>query len=277
MTQTVLITGCSSGIGRAAAHGLRQAGFQVLATARQADDVAALAAAGFAAHRLDLTDEASIEEAARWALDQCQGRLWGLVNNGAYGQPGALEDLPTDALRRQFDSNFFGWHHLIRQLLPAMLAQGQGRIVQVGSVLGLVAMRFRGAYNSSKFALEGYTDTLRLELRGSGVQISLIEPGPIETRFRVHALAAFRQAIDVEHSRHAEEYRQTIKRLGRAEGSPSGPFTLPAEACLPPLLHALQAKRARRRYRVTRPAKWFYYLRRLLPTAWLDALLARSA
>lgn len=277
MTQTVLITGCSSGIGLAAARGLRQAGFRVLATARHEADVAVLAAEGFAAHRLDLSDEASIEAAARWALSQSQGQLWALVNNGAYGQPGALEDLPTAALRRQFETNFFGWHHLTRQLLPAMLANGQGRIVQVGSVLGLVAMRFRGAYNSSKFALEGYTDTLRLELRGTGVQVSLIEPGPIETQFRRHALAAFRQAIDLDHSRHAEEYRQTLQRLGRAEGSPSGPFTLPAEACLPPLLHALQARRPRRRYQVTRPAKWLYYLRRLLPTAWLDALLARSA
>lgn len=202
MSRFVLITGCSSGIGLAAAKALGQHGYTVIASARKAEDVAQLRQLGLLAVELDLANEASIERGAAEAQALAGGRLYGLFNNGAYGQPGALEDLPTQALREQFDTNLFGWHHLIRQLLPAMLAAGEGRIVQNSSVLGLVAMKYRGAYNASKFALEGYTDTLRLELAGSGVQISLIEPGPIDTRFRANARAAFLRHIEPAASRH---------------------------------------------------------------------------
>lgn len=209
----VLITGCSSGIGLAAAKALGDHGFTVIASARKADDVAQLQQQGLLAVQLDLADTASIEQGAAEALTLAGGRLYGLFNNGAYGQPGALEDLPTEALRAQFDTNLFGWHHLIRQILPTMLAAREGRIVQNSSVLGLVAMKYRGAYNASKFALEGYTDTLRLELEGSGVHISLIEPGPIDTRFRANAHAAFVRHIDPAQSRHQGAYRQTLTRL----------------------------------------------------------------
>ena len=270
----VLITGCSSGIGLAAAKALGAHGFTVIASARKGEDVAQLRQQGLLAVQLDLADTASIERGGAEALALAGGRLYGLFNNGAYGQPGALEDLPTEALRAQFDTNLFGWHHLIRQVLPAMLAVGEGRIVQNSSVLGLVAMKYRGAYNASKFALEGYTDTLRLELEGSGVHISLIEPGPIDTRFRANARDAFVRHIDPAQSRHQGAYRQTLTRLEK-EGATSG-FTLSSEACIPPLLHALQNKRPKHRYPVTLPTKLFTVLRRLLPSRWLDRILGKS-
>ncbi|MCZ0751479.1 SDR family oxidoreductase [Aeromonas enteropelogenes] len=275
MSRFVLITGCSSGIGLAAAKALGEHGFTVIASARKAEDVTRLQQAGLLAVQLDLADPASIEQGAGAALALAGGRLYGLFNNGAYGQPGALEDLPTEALREQFETNLFGWHHLIRQVLPAMLAAREGRIVQNSSVLGLVAMKYRGAYNASKFALEGYSDTLRLELVGSGVHISLIEPGPIDTRFRANARAAFLRHIDPAQSRHQAAYQQTLSRLER-EGGARG-FTLPSEACIPPLLHALTSKRPRHRYPVTFPTRLFAILRRLLPSRWLDRILAKSA
>lgn len=275
MSRFVLITGCSSGIGLAAAKALGEHGFTVIASARKAEDVTRLQQAGLLAVQLDLADPASIEQGAGAALALAGGRLYGLFNNGAYGQPGALEDLPTEALREQFETNLFGWHHLIRQVLPAMLAAREGRIVQNSSVLGLVAMKYRGAYNASKFALEGYSDTLRLELVGSGVHISLIEPGPIDTRFRANARAAFLRHIEPAQSRHQAAYQQTLSRLER-EGGARG-FTLPSEACIPPLLHALTSKRPRHRYPVTFPTRLFAILRRLLPSRWLDRILAKSA
>ncbi|MFQ2223988.1 SDR family oxidoreductase [Aeromonas enteropelogenes] len=275
MSRFVLITGCSSGIGLAAAKALGEQGFTVIASARKAEDVTRLQQAGLLAVQLDLANPASIEQGAGAALALAGGHLYGLFNNGAYGQPGALEDLPTEALREQFETNLFGWHHLIRQVLPAMLAAREGRIVQNSSVLGLVAMKYRGAYNASKFALEGYSDTLRLELVGSGVHISLIEPGPIDTRFRANARSAFLRHIDPAQSRHQAAYQQTLSRLER-EGGARG-FTLPSEACIPPLLHALTSKRPRHRYPVTFPTRLFAILRRLLPSRWLDRILAKSA
>ena len=274
MSRYVLITGCSSGIGYHAAKRLAQEGFCVIASARKQEDVERLRGEGLTALRLDLASHDSILAAVAQVTTLCGGRLYGLFNNGAYGQPGALEDLPTEALRAQFESNFFGWHELTRQILPLMLPHGEGRIIQNSSVLGLVAMKFRGAYNASKFAIEGYTDTLRLELRGTGVQVSLIEPGPIESQFRANALAALQQHIDLAHSRHAEIYQQTLSRLSRVV--PGNRFTLPPEACIPPLLHALNARRPKIRYQVTTPCKILALIRGWLPARWLDALVAKQ-
>lgn len=270
----VLITGCSSGIGLAAAKGLKAHGFSVIASTRSEEDAARLRSEGLTAIRLDLRDPSSIEAGAAEALFLAGGRLYGLFNNSGYGQPGALEDLPTEAFREQLETNLFGLHHLIRLVLPSMLEAGEGRIVQNSSVLGLVAMKYRGAYNASKFALEGYSDTLRLELAGTGIHVSLIEPGPIDTRFRINAREAFVRHIDPEASRHREAYRQTLKRLEK-EG-PSGRFTLPADACIPPLVHALESRYPKARYPVTFPARLFALLRRILPTRVLDKLLAKS-
>lgn len=275
MSEFILITGCSTGIGLHLARRLQQEGFHVLATARNPADVDQLQAAGIKAYPLDLNNEPSIEQAAAWAIAQSSGQLYGLINNGAYGQTGAIEDLPTQALIEQFNTNLFGWHHLIRQILPVMLSNNRGRIIQVSSVLGLVAMKYRGAYNASKFALEGYTDTLRLELRETAVQISLIEPGPIRSQFRHNALNKFLQNINYTSSRHKETYQLTLQRLQNPE--PKNPFTLEPEACVAPVLHALRNKRAKVRYSVTWPTHLFAILRRVLPTRWLDCILCRSA
>ena len=275
MARFVLITGCSSGIGLAAARGLQAHGFSVIASARNEEDVKQLQSYGLEAIQLDVRNTDSIRRGVDAALKIAGGRLYALFNNAGYGQPGAIEDLPTDALREQLETNLIGVHQLTRLVLPGMLAAGEGRIIQNSSVLGLVAMKYRGAYNASKFALEGYSDTLRLELAGSGVHISLIEPGPIDTRFRANARSAFLRHIDPAQSRHQSAYRQTLTRLEK-EGSTSG-FTLSSEACIPPLLHALTHAHPKARYPVTTPTRLFAFLRRVLPTRWLDKLLAKSA
>jgi NAD(P)-dependent dehydrogenase (short-subunit alcohol dehydrogenase family) len=272
--RAVLVTGCSSGIGRCVAHGLQQRAYRVFATARDAKDVASLRRDGLESLRLDLTDSASIEDAVGEILERTDGRLYGLFNNAGYGQPGAVEDLPRQALREQFEVNVFGTHELTRRLIPVMLARGEGRIIQNSSVLGVVAMPFRGAYNASKFALEGLSDTLRLELKGSGVHVVIIEPGPVLSRFRVNALAAFRRHVDAGASRHAGTYAHLEDRLARTGAVV--PFTLPPEAVLAKVIRALEARRPRPRYPVTVPAIAFAWLRRLLPVRWLDALLSRE-
>ncbi len=275
MNQFILITGCSSGIGQHLAKRLKDEGYHVLATARKTEDVQSLIEHGFDAHQLDLSSEQNIEAAVEWANKISHGQIFGLINNGAYGQPGALEDLPTQALKQQFDTNLFGWHHLIRLILPIMMHNQVGRIIQISSILGLVAMKYRGAYNASKFALEGYTDTLRLELADTPIQISLIEPGPVKSQFRHNALLKFKENIDIEHSRHQAIYQQTLNRLSNP--TPKNPFTLEPEACVKPVIHALRSKKSKHRYGVTLPTHIFALLRRLLPSVLLDKLLIKSA
>jgi short-subunit dehydrogenase len=275
MAKSVLITGCSSGIGYVAAHALQKQGYQVIASCRQEADVTRLQQEGLTCIQLDLADPKSIKLAVQKTLALTEGRLYGLFNNGAYGQPGALEDLPTDALRAQFEANVFGWHELTKQILPIMRAQGEGRIIQNSSVLGFAAMKYRGAYNASKFALEGWTDTLRLELHQTGIHISLIEPGPIETQFRANAKRAFLQWINVESSPHRTQYEQQLTRLS-ADAS-GNQFVLPPESCVPPLLHALESQSPKLRYRITTPTKVFAVLKRILPSKWLDPILRKAA
>lgn len=275
MTQSILITGCSSGIGYMAATQLHQRGYRVIASCRQSNDVQRLQDEGLTCIQLDLSDEASIRHGVDQALQLTDNKLDALFNNGAYGQPGALEDLSTEGLRTQFETNFFGWHTLTTLLLPHFRRQGHGRIVQNSSILGFAAMKYRGAYNASKFAIEGWTDTLRLELQGSHIHISLIEPGPIETRFRANALNAFKHWIDIEHSFHSASYHAQLSRLGNDKSNNA--FVLPPEACLEPLLHALTSARPRLRYRVTTPTKVFAVLKRLLPGRTLDKLLNKAA
>ncbi|GAB6259782.1 SDR family oxidoreductase [Photobacterium sp. R1] len=274
MTTAILITGCSSGIGYHCAKSLHQAGYLVVASCRQLADVERLRAEGLHCVQLDLADTASIEQGLSDALVITDGRLDVLFNNGAYGQPGALEDLPTDALREQFETNLFGWHSLTRAVIPVMLRQGGGKIVQNSSVLGLVAMKYRGAYNASKFALEGYTDTLRLELANTPVQVSLIEPGPIESQFRTNAKRQFEAHIDMADSRHSQNYQNTLDRLGKP--SPSNKFTLTPEAVLKPLQKIIDSHTPAARYYVTQPTYIFGFLRRILPVRWLDGILIKS-
>jgi len=269
----VLITGCSSGIGRCVARGLAARGYRVFATARRRQDVEELSAAGFESLWLDLADSGSIAAAADEVLARTDGHLYALFNNGAYGQPGAVEDLSREVLRLQFETNLFGWHELTNRLLPAMRRQGYGRIIHNSSVLGFVALPFRGAYTASKYALEGLTDTLRLELRGSGVHVVLIEPGPIESRFRQNAYLAYKRHIDPASSVHRSRYLKMEERLLK-EG-PVAPFTLPPEAVLKKVVRALESPRPRARYYVTFPTWLFAVLKRVLTQNMLDKVLAR--
>jgi len=269
--KSVLVSGCSSGIGRAVAMGLKNRGYRVLAGSRNGAQADELKAEGLEPVQLDLTNSESIHAAVTDVIDACQGRLYGLFNNAGFGQPGAVEDLGREVLREQFEVNVFGAHELTRLLIPIMRRQGEGRIIQNSSVLGFVALKYRGAYIASKYALEGLTDTLRLELAGSGIHVSLIEPGPIISQFRANALRAFRRNIDTDSSFHAETYRDVLARLESIEDNV--PFTLPAEAVLGKVVHALESRRPRVRYPVTVPTYGFAVLKRLLPVSWLDRLL----
>ena len=262
--RSILVTGASTGIGRAAAERLAAEGWRVFATARRPEDLAALAAiAGVEAIFLDYTAPASIAACADRVLAATDGRLYALFNNGAYGQPGAVEDLATDVLRAQFEANFFGWHDLTCRLIPAMRAAGRGRIVQCSSVLGIAALKYRGAYIASKFALEGLTDTLRLELAGTGIAVVSIRPGPIATNFVQNAMVRFRANIDIEASAHAEVYRRRLARMGRGGATR---FKLPPEAVVDRLCHALESPRPRPTYRVTTATLILDVARRLLPS-----------
>lgn len=271
--RSVLITGCSSGIGRCAAVLLRDRGWRVFATARKPGDVDRLREDGFDAYRLDLADSGSIQSAVQAVLEAAGGNLYGLFNNGAYGQPGAVEDLTRSVLREQFETNVFGTHELTRLLIPTMRRQGYGRIIHNSSLLGLVSLKFRGAYNASKYALEGLADTQRLELRGSNVFVSLVEPGPILSRFRENSLEMYRRHIDAENSIFRDDYRALEERL--IKQGPAAPFTLGPEAVVKKVTHALEAKRPKARYYVTFPTYLFAALKRGLPTTWLDAVCNR--
>ncbi len=276
MAPSILITGCSSGIGHYCALALRAEGYQVLATARKAEDVAQLKALGLEATELDLDNSVSINAAVEWALSCTGGTLDALFNNGAYGQPGAVEDLSRDVLRAQFETNLFGWVELTNLIIPVMRRQGYGRIIMNSSVLGLAAMKYRGAYNASKFALEGLTDTYRQELSGSGIEMLLIEPGPITSAFRQHALEAFKRNIDYSNSAHADIYAGVLKRL-ESSGEEGSAFTLGPEAVYKALKGALESKRPKARYYVTTPTYLLGFLRRILPTRWLDRILINAA
>jgi len=269
--RTVLITGCSSGIGYCVALGLRDRGYRVFATARDSADVGVLTNKGFEALRVDLNDSDSIDSAVESVFERTGGKLFGLFNNAGFGQPGAVEDLSRKALREQFETNVFGTHELTCRVVPAMRRQGRGRIIQNSSMLGFVSLRYRGAYNSSKHALEALTDTLRMELGGTGIRVSLIQPGPIESRFRQNAYAAYQRNIDPRKSAHHGTYMSLERRL-QSEDSAAA-FTLPPEAVLKKVIHALESSQPRIHYYVTFPTYLFAALKRLLPRRSLDRVL----
>jgi NAD(P)-dependent dehydrogenase (short-subunit alcohol dehydrogenase family) len=274
MKKTILITGCSSGIGYCVAKALQERGYRVFATARKQTDVDALSSEGLESLPLDLTDSASIQQTFNEIMRRTDGRLYALFNNGAYGLPSAVEDLNRDALRVQFETNVFGWQELTNLAIPVMRQQGYGRIIQNSSVLGFVSLSFRGAYNASKYAIEGLSDTLRLELKGTNIYVSLIEPGPIASQFRVNSTKALEKYIDIDNSFHREKYLGVLKRLNKK--GPAVPFTLPPEAVLRRVIHALEASKPNPRYYVTLPTYLFGYLKRLLSTRMLDVLLAKA-
>lgn len=273
--KNVLITGCSSGIGLHLARSLKDNGYRVFASARKYEDVEKLTQLGLRCLQLDVANSESIQSAVQTLLKETNGNLYALINNAGFGQPGAVEDLKRDILREQFETNLFGLVELTNLLLPTMYQQGYGRIIQISSVLGFVAMPFRGAYIASKYALEGISDTLRLELKNTNIYVSLIEPGPITSRFRQNSLVLFNKNINSEKSRFHKNYQATISRL-EAEG-PAVPFTLGPEAVTKKVLNALESNHPNPRYYVTIPTYLFAYLKRLLPTNTLDKLLSKSS
>ncbi len=272
-SKIVFITGCSTGIGYAAAVELKNRGHRVICSARKDQDVARLQSEGFEALQLDLSESDSIINAVKQLLVLTDRKIDALFNNGAFGQPGAVEDLSRDVLRYQFETNLFGTHELTNLILPVMRKQGYGRIIYNSSILGFVAMKFRGAYNSSKFALEGLVDTLRIELYGTNIKLCIIEPGPITSNFRKNAFALYKKNINPKLSFHKTTYQLMEERLQK-EG-PAASFTLPADAVVEKLIHALESKRPKIRYYVTFPTYLFGFLKRILPSSWLDYLLRK--
>lgn len=272
-TRSIIVTGCSSGIGAYCARALKAEGWRVFATVRREEDLVSLQADGIEALLMDYTRPDTIAALVETVLARTGGRLDALFNNGAYGQAGAVEDLPVEVLREQFETNVFGWHDLTRRVIPVMRRQGHGRIVQCSSILGIVPYRWRGAYNASKFALEGLSLTLRMELKGSGVHVSLIEPGPIASRFTTNALHYIEKNIDLENSVHAEEYRRQFQRL-RGKSKPAR-GKLGPDAVHAVLRHALTAKAPRPHYVVTRPAKQGVLLKKLLPAGLFYRIIGR--
>jgi NAD(P)-dependent dehydrogenase (short-subunit alcohol dehydrogenase family) len=272
--RSVLITGCSSGIGLASAREMKARGWRVFATARKPEDIARLKEQeGLESLYLDYAKPQSIAAAAEHVLAATDRRLTALFNNGGYGQPGAVEDLKPHVLRAQFEANVFGWHDLTCRVIPAMRANGGGRIVFCSSVLGLMAAPYRGAYCASKFAIEALADTLRVELQETGIRIVLIEPGPIATRFVEHAIEAYRRNVDLEGSAHRHIYRA---RIARMEKGGKQTFKLGPEAVAAKLVHALESARPKPRYYVTFPTYAVALLRRLLPIRGLDAIASRN-
>jgi len=273
--KSVLITGCSSGIGLDAARGLKLRGWRVFATCRKDEDCERLRDEGLESFRLDYADEDSIATAVEEVKTRTGGTLDALFNNGAYACPGAVEDLPRAALRAIFEVNLFGYHDLARRVIPMMRAQGHGRVVNCSSVLGLVGMTWRGAYVATKFAMEGLTDVMRIEMKGTGIEVILIEPGPIATRIRENAIPHFEKWIDWETSARAEQYRSLRARLYDTKVKKDR-FELGPEAVTAKLVHALESKRPRARYYVTTPTYLMGFARRVLPTRALDWLIAKG-
>ena len=270
----VLITGCSSGIGLSAALQMQSLGWQVFPTARKAADLEMLTDKGFTPLELDMADTDSVQACIRSLEGQTGGRLDGLVNNAGYGQPGALEDLDRAAMRRQFEVNVFGLQELTNLALPMMLPRKQGRIVHISSVVGRVALPFMGIYSASKFAVEAMADAQRVELSGTGVRVSLVEPGPIATRFTENAVGTTVPQVPGASARFAELYEKELRH--RAERDGPKPFALPPEAVARKIAHALTAARPRKRYKVTIPAYAGAALSRMAPDGLLDFILSRE-
>ncbi|MEL7000585.1 MAG: SDR family NAD(P)-dependent oxidoreductase [Pseudomonadota bacterium] len=274
--KSILITGCSSGIGHHVAHALKARGWRVFATCRKAEDCTRLESEGLESWVLDYEDTTSIRAGFDQAIERTGGTLDALYNNGAYAIPGAVEDMPTDAFRACFETNFFGWHELTRLVIPVMRNQGHGRIVQCSSILGFCALRMRAPYIATKHALEGYTDVLRYELHGSGIHAILLEPGPIVSKIRQNSRAHYERWIDPEASHWKGFYAKIVHPRLYAEDLPKDRFELGCEATTAKLIHALESPRPKARYFVTTPTYIVHWMKRLLPWSWVDAVLRRN-
>lgn len=276
MQKSILITGCSSGIGLSAAETLQKRGYRVFATARKESDVLALRDKGLTSLLLDIDNSDSIRQAVDEVLKQTGGTLDALFNNAGYAIPGALEDLSRDLLRKQFETNVFGPMELINVVLPIMRQQGHGRIIQNTSILGIVAMPLRGAYNASKFALEGFTHTLRQELNQTGIHVSIIAPGPITSQFRSNAHQNYQQALSEKNSFYKASYQKMLTSFTDTSNT-ERKLTLGPDAVVTKLIHALESPHPKAHYYVGFPAHLFAFLRRILPDKMLDWVMIRSS
>ena len=274
MTQSILITGCSSGIGLRAAQVLKQRGYRVFATARKETDVEHLKQQGLESLVLDVDDSHSIHQALTAILEKTGGTLDALFNNAGYAIPGAVEDLSRDMIRKQFETNVFGTIELTNLVIPVMRRQGHGRIIQNTSILGVVAVPYRGAYNASKFALEGFTHTLRQELRGSGIYVSIIAPGPITSQFRQNAHQQYKEKLKEKASVHTNTYKKLEENL-TTSSEQEKKVTLTPDAVVDKLIHALESPSPKARYYIGTPAHIIGLLRRLLPENALDWIIKK--
>lgn len=270
--KTILITGCSSGIGYSTAELLKKEGWRVIASCRKAEDVARLQAEGFEAIQLDVANSAQIQQA--FAYIQTSGGLDAVFCNAGQGQPGCVEDIPREALRELFEINVFGVWEVMNHALKIFRQQNHGRVLITSSILGFAAMHYRGAYNATKFAVEGMADTLRHELHGSNIFVSLIEAGPIKSDFRANSMEKLTKYIDVNQTANTEFNQVQYQRLATKKNDNS--FALPPSACAEACLKALNATKPKARYQVTFPTKLFWWLRRILPTSWFDFVCRKS-
>lgn len=271
MSKTILITGCSSGIGYDAVYALKKRGHRVIASCRKADDLQNLINQGIESVLLDLSDSQSIQIAFNQVLAMTKGRLDVLINNAGYGQFGALEDVSRDLMREQFETNVFGLHELCSLVISVMRKQGQGRIINVSSILGVISMPFRGAYNASKYAVEGLSDTLRLELNSSGITVSTIEPGPIESKFRANVIDSTLTTININNSYFHKQYQSMLTEY--KQNKSASVFTKKTDAVIDCFIHAIESKRPKVKYPVTAAAHLLIFLKRILSTGLLDRLL----
>ena len=269
--QNILITGCSTGIGLETALTLKHNGYKVYASARQEIDVAYLQTLGLETFKIDVRNKEEISQALETILEN-DGKLDAVFNNAGFGQPGAVEDLSTEVLKEQFETNVFGLHEVTTQAMKIFRAQGYGKIIQHSSVLGIISLKFRGAYNASKYAIEGLADTMRQELLGSDIYISSINTGPVTSKFRDNALKKFNENINIDDSYFTDMYKNELKvRLESEENN--APFNLPATSVANVVLEIMKSQKPNPRYYVTKATHILGFCKRILPTSLLDRLL----
>lgn len=267
----ILITGCSSGIGLESAKLLQQKGHNVFATARKQSDVDYLASLGFESFLIDVTNYETIDNALQTILDKYI-TLDVVFNNAGFGQPGAVEDVNVDVLKYQFETNVYGTHYLTCAAIKIMRKQGYGKIIQHSSVLGIISLKFRGAYNASKYAIEGLNDTLRQELTGTNIYISTLNTGPVSSNFRKNALSNFQKNIDIQNSAFTAVYNKELKQRLESKSDTTS-FTITSQEAAKTILKIVDAKRPKPRYYITKATHILGFFKRILSTSLLDKLL----
>jgi len=273
VSKAVLITGCSSGIGHATAEHLARSGWAVYATARRPDSLADLADAGCRTLALDVLDEGSMRAAVA-EVESEEGAVGVLVNNAGYGQSGAVEAVPLDLVRRNLETNVFGYLRMAQLVLPGMRRQRWGRIINLSSVAGRVTMPGSGIYSSTKFAIRAMTDALRFEVRGFGVDVVLIEPGPIRTHFTGSANAGMPDGAGADGT--YADYHSAVAKAD-AEADQSKLLAGDPDDVARVIGRAASARHPRARYRVTIPSRLLPAIRGVLPDRAFDAFLRTQA